>query len=213
MKLIFYLAIQLAIALSVSAQINVITPDLSEVLNSTKWSVIDREVSYSNAVISDGKPGNGLLILKDFTFANGTIELDIKGKDAQGMSFVGFAFHGLNDSTYDAVYFRPFNFKNSERKTHSLQYISMPQNDWYKLRSEHPDKYENMITPVPDPNNWFHATITINYPEVKVFVENANKPSLVIQQLSTNKKGWIGFWLGNNSEGAFKNLKITGNSK
>jgi CubicO group peptidase (beta-lactamase class C family) len=118
------------------------------------------------------------------------------------------AFHGLNDSTYDAVYFRPFNFKNLERSNHSVQYISHPKYTWYKLREENPGKYENTVKPIPNPEEWFHAAIVVEYPIVKVFLNNSEEPSLTINQLSTRISGKIGFWVGNNSEGYFKNLKI-----
>jgi len=208
-KLIFGLMVQFVFLLSAFAQQAELVPDLSKVNDPSKWSVVNRKVALDDGVFLNKKPGDGLLILKNFTFQNGKIELDIKGKNDTGMSFVGFAFHGLNDSTFEGIYFRPFNFKNPERKNHSVQYISMPQNDWYKLREQHPGVYENLIQPVPDPDNWFHATIIINYPEVKVFVDNSGNPSLVIHEIGVKNTGWVGFWVGNNSEGRFKNLKIT----
>ncbi len=48
-------------------------------------------------------------------FRNGTIECDIREKDVQGQSFVGITFHGVDSTTYDAIYFRPFNFKTLRR--------------------------------------------------------------------------------------------------
>lgn len=208
-KLIFGLMVQFVFLLSASAQHKEMIPDLSKVNDPAKWSKVNRKVTLEDGVFLNKKSGDGLLILKDFTFQNGKIDLDIKGKNDPGMSFVGFAFHGLNDSTFEAIYLRPFNFKNPERKNHSVQYISMPQNDWYKLREQHPGVFENVIQPVPDPDNWFHATIIINYPEVKVFVDNSDNPSLVIREIGVRNTGWVGFWVGNNSEGRFKNLKIT----
>ena len=209
-RLILSIALLLSVLFSAEAQqAKVIVPDLSTVQDNQKWSAFNRGISYNGNVQMDAKPGDGLLILKDVVFQNGTIELDIKGKNAPGRSFVGVAFHGVNDSTFDAVYFRPFNFKNPERNSHSVQYISAPEYGWYKLRSEHPGKYENKIAPVPEPEEWFHATIHVTYPEVKVYVNNAAKPSLVINQISERKKGWIALWVGNNSEGWFKNLKIS----
>lgn len=193
-----------------SAAQKVTTPDLSMVTNSKTWTVINRAVTTnSKSVHLDAKEGDGLVRLNDFTFENGKIDLDIKGQDKQGRSFVGFAFHGLNDSTFEAVYFRPFNFKNPERKTHSVQYVSHPKFPWYTLREKFPDKYENVVAPVPSPDDWFHATIVIEYPSVKVYVNNSSTPSLVVDQLSDRKNGWIGFWVGTTSEGDFRNLKIS----
>ena len=187
-----------------------IIPDLSKINDPKVWTVYNRSISKSaNSPHLDSREGDGFVQLNDFDLGNGRIEFDIKGINKPGGSFVGFAFHGLNDSTYDAVYFRPFNFKNPERKTHSVQYISHPQNTWFRLRENFPDKYENTVDPVPDPDDWFHVTIVIDHPSVKVFVNNSDKPSLIVDQLSTRKKGWVGFWVGNFSEGDFKNLEIT----
>ena len=194
---------------SVRAQQTAIIPDPSKINDPGTWSVYNREVKYSGGeVYMNAREGDGLLFLKNVTFTSGRIELDIKGKDEQGRSFVGLAFHGKNDSTFDAVYFRPFNFKNPDRKGHSVQYIAMPKMDWYVLRQTYPGKYENTVAPVPEPNEWFHASIQINYPEVKVFVNNSKEPSLTVSQISTRTKGWVGFWVGNGSDGFFRNLKI-----
>jgi len=200
---------QLTSGLFMSAQQTELIPDLSKVNSRALWTISNREMVYDSAVHLNGKPGDGLLWLNGSYFKNGRIDLDIKGKDEAGMSFVGLAFHGLNDSTFDAIYFRPFNFKNPERSNHSVQYISQPVYTWKKLRDEHPGKYESLVSPVPEPSGWFHATIQVEYPVVKVFVNNSDKPSLTIDQLSNRKNGWIGFWVGDNAEGWFKNLKIT----
>jgi len=193
---------------AITAQQNEIIPNLKEVNNPDLWTAQNREVSYDGSVYLNGKPGDGMLWLKDINFKNGVIELDIKGSDTPGRSFVGIAFHGLNDSTYDVIYFRPFNFKNPDRNGHSVQYISHPEFTWYKLRQEHPGEYENPVNPVPDPNDWFHVAVKVRYPSVKVFVNDSKEASLEIDQLSPQKGGWVGLWVGNNSEGYFNNLKI-----
>lgn len=179
--------------------------------NPENWTVYNREVSFDKEVIHlNAQANDGILWLNGSNFENGTIELDIKGKNAPGQSFVGVAFHGLDNSTFDGVYFRPFNFQNPERNAHSVQYISMPDNDWSTLRNAFPGKYENIIHPVPEPvDDWFHAQIVINYPEVKVYVNGSSEPTLEIEQISDSKQGKVGLWVGNGSEGWFKNLKVT----
>ncbi len=206
---LYSMAFQLFIGVTLHAQNKVITPDLSSINNPDIWTLYNRQIVEDDIVHLNGQPGDGLLWINDLIFKNGKIDLDIKGIDVRGQSFVGIAFHILNDSTFDAIYFRPFNFKSPERKGHSVQYISHPKNTWYFLRENFPEKYENPVSPVPDPTGWLHATIEVKYPEVKVFVNNAKEPSLVIQQLSNRKEGLLGFWVGNNSEGWFRNLKIT----
>lgn len=192
-----------------SAQQKEIVPDLSKVKDNAFWTAHNREVNFNeNEVFLNGKAGDGFLKLNGFNFKNGTIELEIKGKDEKGKSFIGIAFHGVNDTTYEAVYFRPFNFQDSERKNHSVQYISHPKFSWRRLREKYPEKYENMAIPSPEPNDWVHVSIVVDYPKVAVFVNNSAKPSLTVDQLSANRNGWIGFWVGNNSEGYFRNLTI-----
>lgn len=199
----------LLLANSAAAQQEVLVPDLSKISDSGKWTAFNRNILFDNHVQMNAKPGDGLLYLKDLDFSNGKIEFDVKGKEVFQKSFVGIAFHGIDEKTFDAIYFRPFNFKNPQRNSHSVQYISMPGNDWEKLRQEFPGKYENTVSPVPDPTDWFHVTVVISYPEVKVFVNNSAEPSLVVNQISQQKRGWLGFWVGNGSDGAFKNLKVT----
>lgn len=67
----------------------------------------------------DERPGDGVAYLRGVEFSNGTIECDIRGKDVQGQSFVGIALHGVDSTTYDAIYFRPFNFKTPDPARHS----------------------------------------------------------------------------------------------
>jgi hypothetical protein len=77
------------------------------------------------------------------------------------------------------------------------------------LRAEFPEQYEKTVTPIPNPEEFFHARIEVNWPEVKVFVENSEVPSLEVKMLSTFKTGKVGFWVGNGSDGSFKNLVVT----
>ncbi len=148
--------------------------------------------------------------LQGIEFSNGTIEFDVRGKDVQQQSFVGVAFHGVDGTTYDAIYFRPFNFKTEDpaRRKRAVQYISHPTYTWQKLRAEHPGEYEQPVSPVPDPNAWFHVRVIVAAPKVSVFVDKAKEPSLVVNQLSDRHKGRVGLWVGNNSGGDFANLKI-----
>jgi len=129
------------------AQQNEIVPDLSKIRDTNLWTLQNRELVQGSAIHLNGKPGDGMLWLNASNFSNCTIDLDMKGKDENGKSFVGLAFHGLNDSTYDVIYFRPFNFKSKERNGHSVQYISHPNYTWFKLRKEHPEVYENKVAP------------------------------------------------------------------
>jgi hypothetical protein len=127
-----------------------------------------------------------------------------------GQSFLGLAFHIQNDSTYDAIYFRPFNFSNPDtiRRWRAVQYISLPKYEWDKLREEFPGKYENKVNPVPNGDEWFHCKVTVKDRVISVFVNNSVKPSLVVNKLTSSSKGKIGLWVENGSDGSFADLEI-----
>jgi hypothetical protein len=149
----------------------------------------------------------------DIRFSDGTIECDILGKSSpRGSNFLGIGFRGANDSTYDVVYFRPFNFRaeNPENSRHAVQYVSHPQWTWQKLRAEKTGQYEKPIVPPPDGDHWFHAKIVVAGKKVSVFVNDATEPSLVVETLNDRTSGRVGIWGGDAGDGGyFANLKIT----
>lgn len=157
---------------------------------------------------------NALMVLKDFQFSEGTIEFDVKGRDVFQQSFPGIAFHIQNYSIYDVVYFRPFNFieTDSIKKYRSVQYMSTPKYEWPYLRSNFPLKYENKVNPMPRADEWFHAKVVIDNRKIFVFVNNSSVPSLVTEKLTQTNSGELGLWDSggkNDSDASFKNLVIT----
>ena len=149
--------------------------------------------------------------LEELNFSEGTIECDILGKSTpRGSNFLGIAFRGVDETTFDCVYFRPFNFRaeNPENASHAVQYISQPQWTWQKLRAEKTGQYEKPIVPPPDGDTWFHAKIVVEGKKVRVFVNNAETASLEVQTLNDRTNGRI--WGGDAGDGGyFANLKIT----
>ena len=192
--------------------------DLTAVGKDPRWQIAGR----TTAVIdTNGKhalkmievaPIMGLVWLKDYDFGDGTIEVDVLGRTqpVQG-SFVGVAFHVADAQTYEAVYFRPFNFRaaDSTRRSHAVQYISHPAFPWQKLRSEHPGQYEAPVIPEPDGDQWFHVRIVVERPKISVFVNDARTPALVVNELSDRARGSLGLWVGDGSAGIFANLHVT----
>ncbi len=194
-------------ASSLAAQQRAVAPKDVQVFNRSVSSLSD---GNRKGLRLSSSPGDGVAYLRGTEFGNGTIEVDIKGKDVQGQSFVGIAFHGVDSTTYDAIYFRPFNFRtpDSTRHSHAVQYISHPTYTWQKLRAERPGSFEQPVSPAPDPNAWFHVRVVVASPKVSVFVGDAKQPSLVVDQLNDRTKGLVGLWVGNGSGGDFANLKI-----
>ena len=211
----FGLAAALHTPLRIAGQTKTIEPGLASLadgkgLNASKRTITRLTEVARNGVRLSEAEGEGPAYLPGIEFGNGTIELDMKGKDVQGGSFLGVAFHGVDGTTYDAIYFRPFNFKTDDqaRVLRAVQYISHPAHPWQKLRAEHPGQYEKPVKPVPDPNAWFHARVVVAAPQVSVFVADAKDPCLTIKQLSDRKKGLVGIWVGNTSGGDFANFTI-----
>src|SRR5580700_11312935 len=50
--------------------------------------------------------------LKDVSFKDGKIDIDLRGKNVFLQSFLGIAFHATDANHYEVVYFRPFNFRH-----------------------------------------------------------------------------------------------------
>jgi hypothetical protein len=199
----------------VAGQAKTITPDLGALADTNGLTLFNRRASR----LADGArkgvrlgeaPGEGGAFLPGIAFANGTIEFDVRGKDVAQQSFVGVAFHGVDGAAYDAIYFRPFNFRATDpvSRSHAVQYHSLPGYTWQKLRTDQPGKYEQAVNPVPDPNAWFRARVVIADPKASVFVGDAKDPCLVVNLLNDRKKGLVGLWVGNNSGGDFANLVI-----
>ena len=124
-------------------------------------------------------------------------------------SFLGVAFHALDNKQLEGIYFRPFNFRaDPPFKTRAVQYISWPENTWQKLREQKPGVFENAVHPVPDPDGWFHARIEVEAKQVRVFVDNSAESSLVVERLTDRNTGGVGLW-ADIFDGGFANLKIT----
>jgi hypothetical protein len=184
--------------------------DLIEQLKSNKITVVNRQVTEyeTDGIELSAREGEGLAILDVTEFKNGTIHLEIKGENAPGRSFVGLAFNIENDTTYEAVYFRPFNFVAEEpiRRIHMVQYIYHPVFTWYKLRQERTNEFEGELKTPPGPDDWFTAKISLTDDKVVVFVNEQREPVFEIERLTGFNSNKIGLWVGNGSSGRFRNL-------
>jgi hypothetical protein len=170
--------------------------------------------SHDTKVLEGTRTGaittKGINWIKGINFKNGTIDIDLRGKNVFLKSFLGIAFRGTDTNRCDILYFRPFNFKNVDTSRHkwSVAYMHIPDNNYAKLRKEHPGVYENKVTPVPEMDDWFHATIVIKDQELLVYVNHATTASLQVTLLSDRPDGLFGLY----SDGLtndFANLEIT----
>ncbi len=187
--------------------------NLGELAKANKIEVFNRTLDQTKAdsplaVFLNAAPDDGLAWITG-------VELEIKGKNEQGRSFVGIAFHGQDNRAFDAVYLRPFNFQatEQERRSHAIQYISIPEHDWSELRKSHPGKYEFAITPAPDPDSWVKLKLVVKGKNVAAFVNGSDVPVLTVELLNERLKGKVGLWVGNGSDGWFRNLKVIPETK
>jgi len=190
--------------------------DLHDAIKRHKIRVVNREMTlidekdYKGIKLSKAY-GEGLAWLQGIDFTNGTIEFDVRGEDVKQHSFVGIAFHGQNDSTYEAIYLRPFQFRaqDSLLRSHGIQYISLPTYTWRKLRAETPGRYENVVDPAPDPNGWVHVRIEVKENLINTFINNHPSPTLLVQPVTSFQSGSLGFYVADTSGGDFANIRIT----
>jgi hypothetical protein len=127
----------------VAGQAKTITPDLVALADRNSLTLFNRGASRlvdgaRKGVRLSEAPGEGVAFLPGIEFATGTIEFDIRGRDVAQQSFVGVAFHGVDAAAYDAIYFRPFNFRARDpvSRSHAVQYHSLPVYTWQKLRTD-----------------------------------------------------------------------------
>jgi hypothetical protein len=193
----------------ICATLNAQSYDLQRMLKENKLITLEGSI----VSITDGDKhaisANGIIWLKDVNFSTGTIDIDLRGKDVPQESFLGVVFHGIDTTTHDIVYFRPFNFQSTDsvRKIHAVQYVSHPNYPWYTLREERNGIYEKGIDPAPKAEAWFHATVVVDDKTIRVYVNHAKTPSLTVTKLNDRKDGLIGlFNVGLNGE--FANLVI-----
>jgi hypothetical protein len=157
--------------------------------------------SYSQTSVLAGDRKEGIrsvnsVWFKNISFSEGVIDVDMRGKDAFLKSFLGIIFHGVDTVTYDVLYFRPFNFRHTDtaRRHWSVQYMSLPDNDFMKLRKDHPLVYESTVDPVPDPDGWFHVTLVIRDSILMTYINHSSRPSLEVRLLNSRRNGALGLF-------------------
>jgi len=154
-------------------------------------------------------------IVKDASFLNGVIEVDLAGQPAAGAGegargFIGIAFRLQGDGRYEYIYLRPTNGRADDqvRRNHSTQYSSYPDFDFARSRKEAPEKYESYVD--VQPGVWTKYKIDVDGRKARLYVNGAEQPCLIVNDMKLEpKSGRVALWVGPGTEGYFANLKVT----
>jgi hypothetical protein len=181
-----------------------------------------RSVNRAVTPLTDGDgvrvtaaPGVGVIWIPGLDFADGTIDVDVCGRDVDQASFLGIAFHRRNDETYEAVYLRPFNFRSGspERRQHAVQYNAVPDSNFARLRATFPGEFEKAVDPSVPPTAWNRLRVVVRNGRVQAFVGKGDAPALDVRELQSVPHGEVGLYVDNGSDGVFANLRIVTTSE
>jgi hypothetical protein len=170
--------------------------------------------------LTENPAGSGqlLAILRDHSFHDGTIDIDVaaalsKTAAASDRGFIGIAFRVQPDkSQYECIYIRPTNGRAQDqlRRNHSTEYESLPDWPWYRLRRENPGTYESYADMAE--GEWIHMKIAVHGTKAALYLGVAAQPCLLINDLKLgDAQGAIALWGGSGTVGYFANLKISNN--
>jgi hypothetical protein len=150
-------------------------------------------------------------------FLDGTIDVDVSGAPVKGAAdsargFIGVIFRQQNGSKpFEIIYLRPTNARADDqlRRNHTLQYASDPDWPWDKLRAESPGVYESYTD--MQVGEWTHMRIVVKGKDAALYVNHAAQPCLVVHDLKLGSaaEGGVALWIGSDTEGYFRDLKVT----
>jgi hypothetical protein len=150
------------------------------------------------------------------TFREGTIDVDVSGAPAKGAAadargFIGIIFRQQNNSRpFEIIYIRPTNGRADDqlRRNHSVQYSSEPDWPWDRLRKESPGMYESYAD--MQAGEWTHMRVVVKGRDASLYINHADQPCLIVHDLKLGEtEGAVALWTGSDTEGYFRNLKIT----
>lgn len=162
------------------------------------------------------REGEGLAMLHDSEFDDGTIEADLAVKmttppGVRNPGFIGIVFRSRPDARhYEMFYIRPGNSHAEDQamRNHVVQYVESPDFDWYKLRRTWPWVYEARADMQPE--SWIRIKIQVEGRRASLFVDGASNPALVVEGLKgEDLKGGVGLWGSPDQESYFSNVRVT----
>jgi hypothetical protein len=156
-----------------------------------------------------------LALLKDSSFKDGTIEVDLAGAPnanapAASRGFVGLAFRVEGDGArYECFYLRPTNGRADDqlRRNHIAQYVAHPDHPWHELRKSHPGVYESYVD--IEAGAWTSVKIVVAGRKAKLYVNGASQPCLIVNDLKhEGAEGAVALWSHVSTDAYFSNLIV-----
>jgi hypothetical protein len=163
------------------------------------------------------KPGpGGTATLKGLVFRDGEIDLEVSGApsktaDPAARGFIGIVFRIQPDGSHaESFYLRPTNGRADDQlqRNHSVQYVSPPDWTWQRLRKETPGVYESYAD--MQAGEWTRMRIVVHGKEAQLYVGGAAQPCLIVKDLKLGEStGGVALWIGPDTEGYFRNVRVT----
>jgi len=160
--------------------------------------------------------GSMMALVNGTDFRYGTIEVEVAGvpiaaMDPNARGFIGVVFRAQQHGTKaENIYLRPTNGRADDqlRRNHSVQYESLPDFPWDRLRQEQPGVHESYTD--MEAGAWTKMKIEVEGTKAKLYVNGAEHPCLVVNDLKLgDSRGQIGLWAFVATDAYFSNLTIT----
>jgi hypothetical protein len=155
-------------------------------------------------------------ILAGSDFRAGTIALDVAGSPRVDIApgsrgFIGLALHVTGEpERYECFYVRPTNARCDDqvRRNHTVQYVSVPDYPWQRLRQEAPGMYESYTD--MEAGAWTHLELRVEGTHAQLFINGASQPALIVNDLKLgDPRGAVALWSWTYTDGYFADLTVT----
>ena len=161
---------------------------------------------------------SALAILPGTDFRDGTIEAEVAGSPRPGApkgdrGFLGVAFRvQKGGGRFENIYIRATNGRAEDqiRRNHAVQYESVPDFPWFRLRKESPGVYESYTD--LEAGAWTKMKIVVSGTKARLCVNGADQPCLILNDLKLgDSRGAIGLWAYWSTDAYFSKVTIHNN--
>jgi hypothetical protein len=175
-----------------------------------------RALHLAPALNKETDRGSMIALVGGTDFKDGTIEAEVAGVpitaiDPTARGFVGVVFRAQEHGTRaENIYLRPTNGRADDqlRRNHAVQYESLPDFPWDRLRKEAPGVYESYVD--LEAGAWTKMKIEIAGTKARLYVNGAAQPCLIVNDLKLGEvRGQVGLWAYIATDAYFSNLRVT----